>query len=254
MAGRGDTANSLSEAYARGFKLNLKDQAVKAFVTLYATEVNNVAYEYKEKKQGYFTWALVEGLKGGAANEKGDVTLARLIRYLQEIIPKRIMIDLGPGKMQRPFAIVEGYKAEDLIITKLGKSPPSTNMLINPQSGRSEITGARSSADELSAPMSVKGEISGTWECHYGPGEFPFVLKLQLNGKRVTGEYIANGVSSPIINGEWTGVDFILDIVHSKSKIKLTGSLRGAGLHGGRYLNGSNNPLTWNGAKRQERK
>ena len=36
------------------------------------------AYEYKEKRQGYFTWALVEGLKGAAANDKKEITLAKL--------------------------------------------------------------------------------------------------------------------------------------------------------------------------------
>lgn len=40
------------------------------FATLYATEIGYRAYEYKEKKQGYFTWVLVEALRGGTANEK----------------------------------------------------------------------------------------------------------------------------------------------------------------------------------------
>jgi hypothetical protein len=114
--GRADAPNWLTEAYTRGFNFDVRNREVKAFATLYATEIGDRAYEYTEKQQGYFTWAVVEGLKGGAANEKKEITLAALLRYVQEVVPKRIRIDLGAGKQQRPFAIVEGYKAEELVI------------------------------------------------------------------------------------------------------------------------------------------
>jgi hypothetical protein len=68
---------------------------------------------------------VVEGLKGGAANEKGEVTLANLVKYVQENVPKRVAIDLGSGKQQRPFFQMEGYKAEDLVIA-VGGSAAST--------------------------------------------------------------------------------------------------------------------------------
>lgn len=58
---------------------------------------------------------LVEGLRGGAANEKGEVTLASLVKFLQERVPKRVLQDLGPGKEQKPFAVVEGYRADELV-------------------------------------------------------------------------------------------------------------------------------------------
>ena len=43
----------LPEAYARGFNFDVRNREVNAFVTLYATEIGQVAYEFKEKKQGY---------------------------------------------------------------------------------------------------------------------------------------------------------------------------------------------------------
>ena len=104
--GRANADNPLTAAYTRGFNFDLRNREVKAFATLYATAVGSRAYEYKEKKQGYFTWVLVEGLKGGAANEKGEVTLASLVRYLQERVPRRVLQDLGPGKYLKPFAVV----------------------------------------------------------------------------------------------------------------------------------------------------
>ncbi len=116
IAGRGDEENLLTEAYTRGFRFDLRNQEVKAFATLYATDIGYRAYEDREKKQGYFTGALVDGLKGGAANESGEVTLGRLVRYLEETVPKQISRDLGKDKKQRPFAVIEGYKADELVI------------------------------------------------------------------------------------------------------------------------------------------
>jgi uncharacterized caspase-like protein len=125
-AGRGDGSSTLTGAYTIGFNFDIRNREVNAFVTLYATEVGQVAYEFKEKKQGYFTWALVEGLKGGAANEQGEVTLAGLVKYLQDAVPKRVQFDLGGDKKQKPFAVIEGYKADDLVISVVVKVPSAT--------------------------------------------------------------------------------------------------------------------------------
>src|SRR5439155_22073919 len=62
-----------------------------------------------------------EGLKGGAANQNGEVTIAGLVSYVQATVPKRIGIDLGAGKQQRPVAIIEGYRADDLVIAVAGQ-------------------------------------------------------------------------------------------------------------------------------------
>jgi hypothetical protein len=114
--GRADAPNPLTAAYANTFNFDVRNREVQAFATVYATGIGQRAYEYTEKKQGYFSWALVEGLKGAAANDKGEVTLSQLVRYLQETVPKRIAIDLGATKQQKPFAIIEGYRADDLVV------------------------------------------------------------------------------------------------------------------------------------------
>lgn len=118
-AARGNSGERLAEAYTKGFNFDIRNSGVTAFATLYATGIGHSAYEFKEKNQGYFTWALVEALKGGAANNEGEVTLAGLIKYLQEVVPKRIRLDMGVNKQQRPFAVVEGYKADELVIAKV---------------------------------------------------------------------------------------------------------------------------------------
>src|SRR5215831_9436206 len=114
--GRADAPNPLTNAYVNAFNFDVRNREVSAFATIYATAVGQRAYEYTEKKQGYFTWAIVEGLKGAAANDKGEVTLANLVSYVQETVPKHVAIDLGGSKQQRPFSQMEGYKADELVI------------------------------------------------------------------------------------------------------------------------------------------
>lgn len=114
--GRADSTNALSTAYTRGFDFDVANREVQAYATLYATSVGARAYEYVEKRQGYFTWAVVEGLSGAAADANGRVTLSGLIRHVELSVPKRVGVDYGAGKQQRPFARVEGYRADELVV------------------------------------------------------------------------------------------------------------------------------------------
>lgn len=128
-SGRGSGDNKMTEAYVRGFNFDVRNREVTAFATLYATGVGNRAYESKEKKHGYFTWSLVEGLQGAAANEKGEVTLSGLVKYLETSVPKQVLLDLGKEIKQKPFAVIEGYKADELVIAispsiQSGSDPP----------------------------------------------------------------------------------------------------------------------------------
>jgi tetratricopeptide (TPR) repeat protein len=134
--GRADAPNPLSAAYTNGFNFDVRNREVQAFATMYATGIGQRAYEYTEKKQGYFSWAVVEGLKGGAANDKGEITLSQLVKYVQDTVPKRIAIDLGSTKQQRPFAIIEGYRADELVVAVNGSAsnvananPPNMTMV-----------------------------------------------------------------------------------------------------------------------------
>ena len=71
--------------------------------------------------------AVVEGLKGGAANDKGEITLSQLVKYVQETVPKRIAIDLGSTKQQRPFAMIEGYRADELVVAVTNSATNAAN-------------------------------------------------------------------------------------------------------------------------------
>lgn len=113
---RGLKDNLLSEAYKRGFNFDVRNNEVTAFATLYATAVGERAYESQERKQGYFTLELVDGLRGAAANGKGEITLASLLDYVQNRVPQAVRREEGPGREQRPFAEIAGYRADQLVI------------------------------------------------------------------------------------------------------------------------------------------
>jgi serine/threonine-protein kinase len=184
-AARGNEAMPLTEAYAHSFSFDKLNSEVVAFITLYATEVGQMAYEYKDRRQGYFTWGLIEGLSGGAANEKGQVTLAGLIKYLQDIVPKRVSIDLGGNSRQRPFAIVEGYKAEELIIAVSPARPmiPSSNT----ETQRSSIEAQRidPAVDERAFWETIKNSKNGdafkAYLQQYPNGRFAKLARISLD-------------------------------------------------------------------------
>jgi len=68
--GRANADNPLTAAYTRGFNFDMRNHEVQAFATLYATEVGHRAYEYKEKKQGYFTWCWSKLFAGPPRTQK----------------------------------------------------------------------------------------------------------------------------------------------------------------------------------------
>jgi hypothetical protein len=106
----------LNEAFTRGFTFDTRNQEVAAFATLLATSVGQRAYESQAKKQSYFTAALIEALKGRAAGGGREVTLDRLVKYLQTNVPAEAQRDTGAGAVQRPMAIIEGYQSDELTL------------------------------------------------------------------------------------------------------------------------------------------
>ncbi len=171
-AGRSNDDNPLTPAYVRGFNFDLRNREVTAFATFYATAVGHRAYEYKEKQQGYFTWELVEGLKGGAANERGEVTLSALLKYVQERVPKHVLADLGAGKEQKPFAEIGGYRADQLIIAVVSSS--ATTGAVTPIVNQPPPTRTDPAAFELSYWETIKNSTD--------PKDFKSYLEKYPNG------------------------------------------------------------------------
>jgi hypothetical protein len=106
----------LGEAFKRGLTFDTHNQEAAAFAMLLATGVGQRAYESQTKKQGYFTAALIEALKGRAAGGGREVTLDRLVKYLETNVPAEAQRDLGANALQRPLAVIEGYQSDELAL------------------------------------------------------------------------------------------------------------------------------------------
>ncbi len=107
----------LNESFTRELTFDTRKQELTAFAMLLATSVGRRAYESQSKKQSLFTASLVEGLKGRAAGGAREVTLDRLVKYLQTKVPAEAQRDAGATADQRPLAIIDGYQSEDLTLT-----------------------------------------------------------------------------------------------------------------------------------------
>jgi uncharacterized caspase-like protein len=226
--GRATADNRLTAAYTRGFNFDLRNREVKAFATLYATEVGSRAYEYKEKKQGYFTWVLVEALKGGAANEKGEVTLAGLVRYLQERVPRRVLQDLGPGKDQKPFAVIEGYRAEDLVIAVPGAKAIAEETDTASRSVQATDSAAVDTSIEMKSRDAVASLAGSVWTGN-SPESGEYTMEFVQDGQlRYVIQVLENGVVSPrTIKGTWKQSGKNVQIVIGNSYSVLQGTIDG---------------------------
>ncbi len=163
-SGRNVGDQPMTEAYTRGFNFEVRNGGIEAFVILFATRVGQVAYENKDKKQGYFSLALIEGLKGAASNEKGEVTLGSLKKYLEENVPRRVQLDLG--KVQVPLAIREGV-AEDELVLAFAEKPASTriaNPPVNATATSSNYGTLAYQAVEKAVEKMGKGDFQGAIE------------------------------------------------------------------------------------------
>lgn len=93
-ASKGLADSKLSKQFIDEFDFGKVNLGVKAWATLYATDEGHRAYEQPDKRQGYFTTAIVEALGGAAANDHGETTLAALVHYVEEKVPNRVRLDL----------------------------------------------------------------------------------------------------------------------------------------------------------------
>lgn len=198
--GRSDTSNPLTPGFTSALKFDVRNREVTAFAILYATEVGRRAYEYGEKHQGYFTWAITQALKGAAANERGEITLGGLIKYLENTVPKLVAIDYGAKVIQKPFADIEGYRADELVL-----STASTN-------------------NRLSQTDAAKDTVRSNDQVRVAP---PTVTRLSVKGSKSQKVIYSHGIlanTNGVEFNELVGIldEFNLVLVSSLEKAELT--------------------------------
>ncbi len=116
IAGAASSDNPLTEHFTREVGFDTNKREATAFAALFASSAGQRAYESQSKKQGYFASALIEAMKGRAANRQREVTFSELVKFLQTAVPQETQRDLGQNAQQRPQAVVEGYQADELVV------------------------------------------------------------------------------------------------------------------------------------------
>lgn len=108
-----------------GFRLDLANRNVEAYVTLYATRLGYEAYENLERGRGYFMEAVVEALSGKAGYDPktGGVTLGRLLDYVENNVRER-SIKEGTPTVQEPFHSDNGRLSQDLVLAYVASANP----------------------------------------------------------------------------------------------------------------------------------
>ena len=120
-SGRGEEDNLLSNEFSRGFKIqrrrdNSGTPSVSA--TLYACNIGERAYEWADKGHGVFSYYLLQGLKGKAANSKGEVVVTDLADYTQREVMR--WAEDFRGKKQTPWLDQSGGAKLVLVENRLG--------------------------------------------------------------------------------------------------------------------------------------
>jgi len=120
-SGRGEEDNLLSNEFSRGFKIqrrrdNSGTPSVSA--TLYACSIGERAYEWVDKGHGVFSYYLLEGLKGKAANSRGEVVVTDLADYTQREVMR--WAEDFRGKKQTPWLDQSGGAKLVLVENRLG--------------------------------------------------------------------------------------------------------------------------------------
>jgi formylglycine-generating enzyme required for sulfatase activity len=99
-------------AGATSVRLELKprpqDVAVpRGTQVLFSAGPGQFSHESKKLERGVFCHYLLEGLGGKAASKSGDVSLDRLVKYVQDEVPDRVKDDAGPRARQVPTLVGE---------------------------------------------------------------------------------------------------------------------------------------------------
>jgi Tfp pilus assembly protein PilF len=113
----------------KGGKLNVADEALENAFTLQPANEGGVratflssskgqsAYEWTEKRRGFFSFFIEKGLSGEAA-QYGKVTVTSLLGYLNEMVPQKVREQ--KNQLQIPYAKVDG---SELVLVRAERLP-----------------------------------------------------------------------------------------------------------------------------------
>jgi len=84
------------------------DQANQVRATFSAARPGQQAYEWQDVGHGVFTWFLLEGWKGAAADAEGNITVDSLARHVQRQVKGWMEDKFGGKRSQLPWLLKDG--------------------------------------------------------------------------------------------------------------------------------------------------
>jgi ankyrin repeat protein len=126
-SGKGEGENRLSESFSKSLVIKpgaISPRENEFSCTFFSCRVGQRSYEWTEKSMGFFTWYLVKGLRGGAGDPQGEVTVNSLEEYLGKGVPAAVMRERGYS--QQPWSVLEGNSgAGRSVVSRVKKPAPA---------------------------------------------------------------------------------------------------------------------------------
>ncbi len=161
MAGKGEADNQLSDQMARDLTLVPRTAEPRAEVppasaTFFACSAGQRSFEWSEQGHGFFTYYLVEGLKGQAAGADGRVTLQSLTGYVQREVADASSRWLM--QKQVPWLRYEGPGADGWELARGQASQPSGTDLQHEKQAREQAEQRARQAEAARAEAEARAE------------------------------------------------------------------------------------------------
>jgi hypothetical protein len=168
--GKGDTPNVLTGAFSKDLQLAAKSAAAgqAGSAVLFGCSEGQRAYEWDEQRQGAFSYFLVQGLRGAAADLKREVTVNSLGEYLQEQVGRWAA---ERNKTQVPDLEQQG--AARIVLARTGSAPGTpiaTTASLDPAALFQAFVRQNGKCDLGIASLAPMALVDGRQRVHVFPG------------------------------------------------------------------------------------
>lgn len=166
--GRSLSGNLLSDAFVRDLKLVQKDpnrpnNTEVLYALLFACSVGQRAYEWPEFKQGFYSYFLVNGLRGGAKEAQGRVTVGSLSDFVEKRVPQSTAQIMGDDVKQTPSAVyLPGEAGRNMILISPSTLPgpivppaPETKPVVKPPTTMIDVKPAGTNTNAIDDAIMV---------------------------------------------------------------------------------------------------
>ncbi len=127
LARSADARNSLSDRLARDLVVvpGQSGTGPANVAVLFSCSPTERSWESRSLRRGYFSWAVEQGLRGGAADADGAVRLGALAKFVAERVPSVVAREVGEA--QTPLIQTAGASAGAMVLaTGVAAPKPAT--------------------------------------------------------------------------------------------------------------------------------